>query len=574
MMQRVKSMLNAQRKKLGDLLLEVNMISQEDLDHALDVQKQTGKKIGEILLEESIVSEADIIQVLEFQLGIPHVELDKYDIEKEIVLLISEAIAKKYCLIPIKQEENVLTVAMNDPLNVFAIDDIKISTGLDVKPVIATTADINKAIDKYFSSSSAKKAAQQVVEEVDSFVKRGTDDETDKRIAAEVNNSPAVKLVNTIFEQAAKGRASDIHIEPFENHIRVRYRIDGELIEVMKADIKTLSALVTRIKIMGGMNIAEKRIPQDGRITYSFENKSFDLRVSVLPTVFGEKTCIRLIEKKSSILNKAQLGLQHDDLKKFESLLMNPHGIILVTGPTGSGKSTTLYTALRELNTVDVNIVTVEDPVENIVDGINQVHINVKAGLTFASALRSILRQDPDIVMIGEIRDGETAEIAVKAAITGHLVLSTLHTNDAPSTINRLIDMGVEPFMVSSSVVGVIAQRLVRRICTKCKEEYIPNDEELAFLGTTDSKIKLHRGKGCAECNNTGYKGRIGVHEILVMNKEIREVISKKSANDALRDICINNGMKTLKECGIELILQGITTVDEILSVAYENEEE
>lgn len=565
-------MFSANRKKLGDLLVEVNMISPEDLEKVMTIQKQTGKKVGEILIEQKMATEADIIQVLEFQLGIPHVSLEKYEIEDSVVSLVSEAIAKRYVLIPIKHEDNLLTVAMSDPLNVFAIDDIRISTGMDVKPVIATKTDVLKAIDKHYSVTSANKAAQEISKQVDELYKVNDSDD-DEKMALEVNSSPAVKLVNSLLEQAIKGRASDIHIEPFEQFIRMRFRIDGELQETMRSEVKTLSALVTRIKIMGGMNIAEKRIPQDGRISYSFQNKEYDLRVSVLPTVFGEKVVMRIAETRASVVSKTQLGFQEEDLKKFDALLKNPHGIILVTGPTGSGKSTTLYTALKELNQPNVNIVTVEDPVENVVEGVNQVNVNTKAGLTFANALRSILRQDPDIVMIGEIRDGETAEIAVKAAITGHLVLSTVHTNDAPSTVNRLVDMGIEPFLLSSSLVGVIAQRLVRRICKSCKKEYIPSEAELRTLGVSDPNFRLYKGTGCKECNNTGYRGRIGIHEILVINKEIREAISRKLPTETLKDICINNGMKILKESGFQLVLKGITTLDEIFGVAYDNED-
>lgn len=566
-------MLSAQRRKLGDLLVEVNIITNEDLQRVLEVQRQTGKKIGEVLVEEGLVTEQDIIQVLEFQLGIPHVELDKYEISRDVISLVNVIIANKYCLIPIKKEDNVITVAMSDPLNVFAIDDIKISTGLEVKPVIAATSDILKAIDKYYSSSSATKAAEDVKKEADDLYFKQIDTDIDDKIALEVSNAPVVKLVNTIFEQAVKSRASDIHVEPFENFVRVRYRIDGELIEKMEVDPKTLSALVTRMKIMGKMNIAEKRVPLDGRIEYSFDNKAFDMRVSSLPTVFGEKIVIRLAEKKAEIVPKSHLGFQKDDMVQFEDLLKNPHGIILVTGPTGSGKSTTLYTALKELNTVDVNIVTVEDPVENVIEGINQVNVNTKAGLTFANALRSILRQDPDIIMIGEIRDSETAEIAVKAAITGHLVLSTLHTNDAPSSISRLIDMGIEPFMLSSSVVGIIAQRLVRRICKFCKSEYIPTEEEIRLLGITDKSIKFYKGQGCQECNNTGYMGRVGIYEILMVNREVREAINQKLSIDGLRSVCMKNGLRSLKNSGLSLILQGMTTFDEVISVAYENED-
>lgn len=565
-------MFNANRKKLGDLLAEVNMISQEDLKRALGIQAQTGKKIGEILIEQKMATEADIIQVLEFQLGIPHVSLEKYEIEGSVVSLLGESIAKKYCLIPIKQDENILTVAMSDPLNVFAIDDIKISTGMDVKPVIATRTDVLKAIDKHYTVTSANKAAQEISKQVDDLYK-DIDSDNDEKMAIEISNSPVVKLVNSLLEQAIKSRASDIHIEPFEQFIRMRFRIDGELQETMRTEIKTLSALVTRIKIMGGMNIAEKRIPQDGRILYSFQNKEYDLRVSALPTVCGEKIVMRIAETRASVVSKTQLGFQENDLKKFDALLRNPHGILLVTGPTGSGKSTTLYTALKELNQPDVNIVTVEDPVENVIEGINQVNVNTKAGLNFANALRSILRQDPDIVMIGEIRDTETVEIAVKAAITGHLVLSTLHTNDAPSTINRLVDMGIEPFMLSSSLVGIIAQRLVRRICKSCRHEYIPSEVELKSLNITDPNFRIYKGVGCKECNNTGYRGRIGIHEILVVNKEVREAISNRLSTDDLKDICIHNGMRTLKDCGIQLVHKGVTTLEEVLGVAYDNED-
>ena len=563
-------MINSNRRKIGELLIEVNMITPEQLEMALEKQKVVGKKLGEILIEENIVSERDVIQVLEFQLGIPHVELDKYEVKKEAVFLVNHSLAKKYCLIPIKVEDNTITVAMSDPLNIFAIDDIKMSTGLEVKPVIATTGDIIEAIDRMYTSNTTNKVAAEILEEMAIFSKKIKIEDDDD--SYEVENSPAVKLINSILDQGIKSRASDIHVEPFEEFVKIRFRIDGELVEHMRTDAKTLSALVTRIKIMAKMNIAENRIPQDGRIQFRYEDRDFDLRASSLPTVFGEKIVIRLAEKKAKIVSKVSLGFNKDDLKKFDELLKNPHGIILVTGPTGSGKSTTLYTALRELNQPTVNIVTVEDPVENVIEGINQVNVNSKAGLTFANVLRSILRQDPDIVMIGEIRDSETVGIAVKAAITGHLVLSTIHTNDAPSTINRLIDMGVEPFMLSSAIVGIIAQRLVRKICPHCKYEFTPSQKELEILGKVGQDVKLYRGKGCSECNE-GYRDRIGLYEILIVNKEIREAISEKCTSDTLRDICVANGMKQLKHSGFELVLKGKTTIEEVLKVSYENQE-
>jgi len=394
------------------------------------------------------------------------------------------------------------------------------------------------------------------------------DEEMDE---ADVLNSPAVKLVNSFIEQAIRRNASDIHIEPFENYVRVRLRIDGQLHEILKTDISALNAIVTRIKILGKMNIAEKRIPQDGRIGVTLDNNQLDLRVNTLPTIYGEKVVIRLLYRTGMQLRKEELGFCESDLKKFESLLMKPHGIILLTGPTGSGKSTTLATALRELNKPNVNIITVEDPVENMIEGINQVNVNAKAGLTFASALRAILRQDPDIVMIGEMRDTETASIAVRASITGHLVLSTLHTNDAPSSITRLIDMGIEPYLVATAVEGIIAQRLVRRICKNCKTAVHPTSDEAEILKIPKNSL-IYKGKGCQACNNTGYKGRLAVHEVLVLDSSMREMIVKGANSDEIREFAINHGMITLWDNTKRNVLEGNTTVEELLRVAYGQE--
>ena len=551
-------------KRLGDLLVENGLISKDQLNYTLQRQKATGKKLGEILIDEGIIQEKRMIEVLEFQLGIPHMDLDKYYIDPEIPKLINESLARRHMLIPIRREHDKLIVAMLDPLNIFAQDDVRIATGLEVFPVISARNDILNAIDQYYGKQRAEQAIEEFKKQyhVDSI--NDLDDET----LSEINNAPVVRLVNTIIEQAVKQRASDIHIEPFESFIRVRYRIDGELQEIMTPAKSTHSAIVTRIKIMGKLDIAEKRLPQDGRVEAMIDGREVDLRISVMPTVYGEKIVIRLLDRSGFIANKTQLGFTQENLTLFDKIIMNPNGIILVTGPTGSGKSTTLYAILKELNKMSKNIITVEDPVEYKLEGINQVQVNLKAGLTFASGLRSILRQDPDIVMIGEIRDAETAQIAVRAAITGHLVLSTMHTNDAASTVVRLIDMGIEPYLVASSVVGVVAQRLVRRICENCKTAVEPSDFEKEFLGLKGHE-KLYKGSGCSACGNTGYKGRVAVHEIMAVTKAMRELINNNGSIDDIKKATVGQGTITLKENCIQLILAGITTTEELIKVAY-----
>lgn len=558
------------RKRLGDLLVEVGLISREQLEQALNTQKATGKKLGEVLMSEGLVTQEDIIQVLEFQLGIPHVVLERYKINQAACLLIPENLARRYELIPISQQNGVLTVAMSDPLNVFAIDDVSIYSGMEVQPVIATSKDILKAIDKYYGNQHALQAVEEFIKENESSFKINIDN-VEQQTNDEVNNAPAVKLVNSIIEQAIRNRASDIHIEPFSKFIKIRIRIDGEMVESMKADVGIMNALSTRIKIISGMNITEKRAPQDGRVTVKVDGKDYDLRVSVLPTVYGEKIVFRIADKSSFLFSKDQLGFSEDDKEKFEKILQNPHGIVLVTGPTGSGKSTTLYTALSEINKPNINIITVEDPVEALIEGVNQVQVNNKAGLTFSAGLRSILRQDPNVIMIGEIRDSETAEIAVRAAITGHLVLSTLHTNNAPGTVIRLIDMGIEPFLVASSLVGVIAQRLVRKICKSCIYEYDATEEELAVLDL-NAPVKLHRGKGCTVCNGTGYKGRTGIYEIMVLTRKHKELINRQCTEEELRELSITSGMTTLKNNAQLMVLKGVTTVEEMLKISYTND--
>ena len=564
-------MQKTNRKTFGRLLVEAGIVTEEQLNESVEMQKQSGKKLGEVLLEKGYISQDDIIQVLEFQLGIPHVSLERFEIEPAAVRKVPENLAKRHELIPIKIIDNTLVVAMSDPLNIFAIDDIKISSGLEVLPNIASPDDIKKAISKYYSSQQAVKVAEEYKRELT------TDTKSKDNIEEVVNSAPIVKLVNNIIEQGVKSRASDIHIEAQEKYVRVRYRIDGQLQEVMKYDVDLLPAIVTRIKITGNMDIAEKRIPQDGRMSISVDNNPYDLRLSVLPTVHGEKVVIRITSKSSFVKDKSELGFYTDDLEKFSQILQNPHGIILVTGPTGSGKSTTLYAAVKDLNKTDTNIITVEDPVESKIEGINQVQVNVKAGLTFAFALRSILRQDPDIIMVGEIRDGETANIAISAAITGHLVLSTLHTNDAPSSVSRLIDMGIEPFLLGSSLVGIVAQRLVRRVCPKCSEEYTPNEDEMKILRNDldieDAQfIKLTKGNGCTYCSHTGYRGRLGVYEIMTITPKIRQSINSRATSDIIKQIAVDEGMKTLKINCMRLVLDGKTTINELLRVAYSNE--
>lgn len=558
--------MNKEVKRLGNLLLKNGLITQDQLECVLEIQKSTGKKMGEIFMEEGIVSEDKIIEVLEFQFGIPHINLNKYYIDPEIPRLISEKLARRYTLIPIKKDGERLIVAMVDPLNIFAIDDIKMATDLEIIPVIATNQGILNAIDQYYETESVERA----LAEFRRNYQVETADDIDEELLSEISNAPVVKLVNSIIRQAVKMKASDIHIEPFEKIIKVRFRIDGDLQEIMAPAKTTHSAIVTRIKIISKMDIAERRLPQDGRIEMSIENKEVDLRISILPTVHGEKIVMRLLERSSFLFTKQQLGFTEQDLIVFEKIIKSPNGIILVTGPTGSGKTTTLYAILEELNQVSKNIITVEDPVEYQMDSVNQVQVNVKAGLTFANGLRSILRQDPDAIMIGEIRDDETAQIAVRAAITGHLVLSTMHTRDTVSSVTRLIDMGVEPYLVSSSVVGVTAQRLVKKICDNCKIGYTADVLEKKALQIEDTaEVKIYRGGGCNFCNNTGYRGRIAVHEILPITKDIRLLIDKGSSMDSIKVEAKKQNFVSLEENCIRLVKGGVTTVEELLRATY-----
>lgn len=559
--------MGVEKRRLGNILVNAGKITGYQLQEALKSQKALNKKLGEILVENKIITEDEIIEAIEQQTGIKKIDLNIISFDRKAITLIPQNLCEKYILIPFGFENNKIKIALADPLNIFAIDDVAISTGFEIESYISRKDDIKKFIGIYYSSQQINTAALELSKESMKLSKSSKaaayDDMND------VNSAPVVKMIEYLFKNSVELKASDIHIEPFEHEIRIRYRIDGKLQTVNTLGIESLGPLVTRIKILANLNIAEKRIPQDGRIMTKVNEREIDLRVSVLPVVNGEKVVIRILNTGGSILDKNQLGMSEENLKKLERIIANPHGIILVTGPTGSGKSTSLYSILRELNSTSVNIITVEDPVEFTMDGINQVNVNEKAGLTFASGLRSILRQDPDIIMIGEIRDEETAEIATRAAITGHLVLSTLHTNDAPSSIIRLEDMGVKPYLVSTSVVGVMAQRLVRKICTKCKEPYEANPYEKEILGyDMDKPLTLHKGKGCGYCNETGYSGRIGIYEIMEMTRKHREVINAGGNSDILRDISIENGMKTLESECIDLVLNGMTTIEELSTIS------
>ncbi len=559
---------NRRKIKLGDLLVETGTITQEQLEHALKKQKKTNLKLGETLVDEGIISEDDIAIALSHQLNLEIVDLQSINIDSKVATLVPVSILKKYTMIPFAYSEenmNILRVAMENPLDTYAQEDISIITNYQVEPVVATTRSIMLAIDKYHGQDDVKDALKRYAQEKKLEVEENEQEEED------INSSPIVKLVKEMIDLAVRQRASDIHIEPMEEYIRIRYRIDGVMQKREKYNISVLPAIIARIKIIGGMDISEKRKPQDGRITQVVDHVEYDIRVSILPTVFGEKVVMRLAAKMALTRDKSQLGLKPYELEQFNHIIHNPHGILLVTGPTGSGKSTTLYTALSELNTSEVNIVTVEDPVEANLEGINQVQVNPKAELTFASALRSILRQDPDIIMIGEIRDQETAEIAVQASITGHLVVSTLHTNSAASTITRLENMGIASYLIADSVIGVIAQRLVRRLCPECKEEREATEEEKRFMGQdVDKKVIIYEPCGCAKCDNTGYKGRIGVYEIMKMTPGLKKMVASQEAAEKLNEKAIAEGMRTLRMSGSEYVLDGTTSYSELLKIAFD----
>ena len=559
------------RLRLGDLLIQQNVLTQEQLQEALQMQKGTHKKIGEILVEEGFITEEMITRALEAQMGLKTVQLRGLTVPKEVKDLVDVKLLKKYTVFPFELDPynaNILHLAMADPLDIEAIDDIAIVTNMQVEPYIATRRDVKSAIDRNYGEA-------ETIEAVNRFARERA--QLRGNVAAtvgddsEINDAPIVQLVRSILEQAVRQRASDIHIEALETKVRVRYRIDGALCSRMEYDNSLLPAISTRIKIMGGMDIAEKRKPQDGRLSLVIDGQEYDVRISSVPTVYGEKLVLRVSSKVNLTKDKKELGLAPDELARFDHMMSHPHGIIFVTGPTGSGKSTTLYTALSELNSDEVNIVTVEDPVEAALEGINQIQVNNKVKLTFAAALRSILRQDPDIIMIGEIRDSETASIAVQASITGHLVVSTLHTNSATGTLDRMVDMGVERYMLADSVVGVIAQRLVRKLCPHCRKKRLATLEEKKLMRLPEEQdVEIYEPGGCNLCNNTGYYGRKGIFEIMEVNEEIQRLIAEGSESKKLIEAARRNGMRTLRENGIRDVLAGITSIEEMQKASYE----
>jgi len=559
-------------QRIGDILIEQGLITPQQLEEALEMQGTGNKKrIGEILIELGTISREQLFEVLQYVYETEYIDLSNYVIDPEVISLIPEKFALQYKLIPLSINDNELVVAMANPLDVYAIDFVRGHTKIKkIKTMLAAEDDILSTINSYYELGEYKDIVEKLGTEV---VFKEEEDEDLQKLEAISKEAPIIQLVNMLIVQGVKDRASDIHIEPNERGLLIRFRIDGMLHDNRILPNKIKAAIISRVKILAKMNIAERRLPQDGRFQVKFGIKEVDLRVSTIPTVFGEKVVLRILDKSKGLIELKNLGFLANQLDQFKSIILKSYGIILLTGPTGSGKTTTLYAALNKVNSNEKNIITVEDPVEYKLNRVNQIQILPKIDLTFANALRSILRQDPDIIMIGEIRDTETAQIAVQAALTGHLVLSTLHTNDAASALTRLIDMGIEPFLISSSVIGVIAQRLVRVICEKCKEEYIPSEDILYGLKIKDklsnnNKIKLYRGKGCSFCKNTGYYGRTSIYELIVLDEEIKSLIVTKASSNVINEIALKKGMKTLKDSGMEKVLQGITTIEEVLRVA------
>jgi type IV pilus assembly protein PilB len=585
--------------KLGEILVRENLLTPQQLREALEFQREHGGRLGFNLVKMGLVSDDMITAVLSRQYGVPSVNLELFDVDDSVIRLIPREVADKYSVLPLSRVGATLTLAMVDPTNVFAMDDIKFMTGLNIEPVVVSEASVQEAISRYYSQSREIELAREYEEESNGngyqdhlpdpsmtldqldFDADGAenvevvdeDEEIDlSNLTRMSEDAPVVRLVNVLLADALQRGSSDIHIEPYEKEMRIRFRIDGVLYDVMHPPLRLRDALISRIKIMSKLDIAEKRLPQDGRIKIKLKHhgrsRELDFRVSTLPTLFGEKTVLRLLDKERLMLDMTKLGFEPESLVKFQRNITKPYGMVLVTGPTGSGKTNTLYSALQSLNTTDTNIMTAEDPVEFNLQGINQVQMKEQIGLNFAAALRSFLRQDPNIILVGEIRDFETAEIAIKAALTGHLVLSTLHTNDAPSTISRLMNMGIEPFLVATSVNLIQAQRLIRRICKDCKtEHHLPPEGlvEVGFSSEEAKQLKTYKGSGCKTCNNTGYKGRVGLYEVMEVTDEIRELILIGASALELRKRAIEDGMITLRESGLQKIRNGITTLEEVV---------
>lgn len=566
-----------QRLKIGDLLLNAGVINEQQLQKALDYskeqrQKGNAKRLGDCLRELGFVTDRQVAEALASQLNLQLVDLQGFTLSKQMQELIPGSTLRKHSVLPLgydPKDPQAIFLAMSDPLDIVAIDDVEIITNCRVEQCVATQTEIQAILDRYFGSEEAMSAAEKFSKQRQERIQ--ADREVEERAERELANAPIVQLVRTIVEQAVRSRASDIHIDALEREVRIRFRIDGVLVEKMRYDISILAALSTRIKIVSGLDIAERRRPQSGRMTATVDDVEYDIRVEILPTSFGEKIVMRLARANALTRDKSELGIQPYEMKKFDRILKHPNGIILVTGPTGSGKSTTLYTALSELNTPEVNILTVEDPVEANIPGINQVQVNPKAGLTFASALRSFLREDPDIIMVGEIRDTETAQIAVQASITGHLVVSTVHTNGSAATITRLEDMGIESYLLADSITGIIAQRLVRRLCPDCKETRYADEVEMKLLGLEGQKPRKicvpHPG-GCPKCNGTGYYGRIGIYEIMEMTSHLKQIVAKSLGTKELEEEARKEGLRTLRDNAAAYVLDGVTSISEMLKVA------
>lgn len=555
------------REYIGEYLVEKGMITSEQLKDALEEQKRSRGKVGEILVKKGYVSEDNFTRALSEQLGIPFVDVVNYKIDPSVLNLFTLELAQRYQAIPINKIVDAVSIAMVDPLNIMVVDEIKMTCGLTIRPVFATPSGIKEAINKYYKTGEPSQLG--VPAYAQGLPKAEEDLET---LVKEADEAPVITLVNSLFSEAIESGASDIHLEPEEKNLCVRLRIDGVL-----QDIKTISkdlepAVISRIKILANMDIAERRLPQDGRIKMNILNREIDSRISTFPTIYGENVSIRLLDKSQGIFKLEDLGFQTDVLNIFKEQITRPYGIILVTGPTGSGKTTTLYAGLNLINDFKKNIITLEDPIEYVIPRVRQSQVNVKAGLTFATGLRAILRQDPDIVMIGEIRDRETAEIAIHAALTGHLVFSTLHTNDAASAVGRLIDMGIEPFLVASALNGILAQRLVRKLCAKCKKSYKPTEAETQAVGlpVSSKDMTLYKEVGCSSCRSTGYKGRIGIFELLLLDEGIKDLILKKSPAHQIKDYAVKKGMRSLHDDGLEKLIGGITSVSEVLRMSRE----
>lgn len=561
-------------KRLGDLLIAAGTITPEELDMGLQRQKETKERLGAALISEGIITEAELIEALRLQLGIEYIDLSKTTIPISMAQVVPKNIAKQFQVVPVRMERDELYLAMSDPMNFYAIEEVKKAVRKKIVPMIATAEGVEHAILVLYGNEGAARAIEAMKREAPTEEDNGEEAQfTGNILNDNINDAPTIRLVNSIIERAILERASDIHIEPKEKELQVRMRIDGVLRKILTIPKNLQNSVISRLKIMSGMDIAERRVPQDGRFNVKNKKREFDLRVNSLPTVYGEKIVARLLDKRAGYLTPDSIGLMGDNLKKYQRAIHCTSGVILIAGPTGSGKSSTMNTMISQLNTEEVNVVTLEDPVEYNIDGVNQVQINEKTGMDFANGLRAILRQDPDIIAVGEIRDGETAQISMRAAITGHVVLSTIHTNDAVGTIERLEDIGVEPYLIATALRAVISQRLVRRICPKCKKSYEATDEEVRRLGlSTEHKHIFYRGEGCADCFNTGYRGRIGVFEILEITPEIRPLISQQAGRPVIEQelASAHSEFKTLRENAIQLVEEGITTTEEVQRVIYE----